>query len=179
MKKILLITIWIILLRFIYTGYIGIIKPAVLKFSIKHDKYIICEYKLTSGFDWRMIQNEFGEENNEYIVLSIPDDEKHKVSINSISDTVKASGNKFVFYISDKYIGKNDIDEECLVYNVTSWDILYPIKRDRILGIFESSWVLTKNDTNTNINYNKIIYFIILIFTIFFIYRVINIMYKN
>jgi len=129
-------------MRNIYTP-IAIIKTAVKESSLSGESYILCQRARTTGFDWRVIQNEYGDIVNELcnVIGSNPFAElllRHEFVM---------AQNTFVFYVEEKTMKYSEVtNQEEIEYIVTGWDILYPVKHDVIFNFFSPKGYITKND---------------------------------
>ena len=163
--KYLIIITAFILLRLLYTYYIGIIKPTVIESFLEGKEYIVCREVLVSGAEWVMIQDENGNDVYKYIDL------RGLENLENLPRYIDTN-NKYVFYFNNKFISDDYFGEPILTYNVTDWDIIFPIKRgDRISGIFESGGFVTLNDIT--VNNKKILFAVIGPIVLIIVFRII------
>jgi hypothetical protein len=131
-----------------------ILKTAVKKskFNVLTDKkYILCERIVATGFDWFMIQDEYGEKSTTACII-IGVDPFRELNLNT--DFIFGD-NKYIFYIKEKNTYYSDeMRMEILEYVVTDWDILYPIKRS-FLDFFASKKYITAKDAKTDTPTNQ------------------------
>ena len=160
MKKFIISVIGIVALICIckecYSRYIGIEKVAINERQIKKEEYIICMEAVTTGFEWTMMRDEDGntyKETEKFVALEGVDEVPSLLGYG-------AGVNSYVFYITDKRVAKDEIRGTHYVYTVDDWDILYPVKRDRIRNIissiFESRRYVTYNDLPPSLKEKRI-----------------------
>ena len=120
----------------------SIIRTAVREKEVTDGNYILCKRTVTTGFDWALIRDEYGNASNEVcnIVGANPFYE-----LNLKADFV-FSENIYVFYIEEKntYYSE-EMKMDMLEYVVTGWDILYPVKHGG-LNLFSPRKYITDKD---------------------------------
>lgn len=100
----------------------------------KKDNYIIVESQATTAATWRII----GDENGIY---DEPLDATLKGNYPKVSYDVLTGGNKYICYgVFDENV-VSLAGYKNAVYNVTDWDIVYPISRGRVLCFMPQKWL--------------------------------------
>lgn len=106
-----------------------------IKFAIHYDelpkKYIIAELQYSTAALWKIIGDETG-------YYSEPIDAFLYGNIPSVSYDIQISDNKFICVA--EYQGNKIMNSgyENAIYHISDWDILYPIRRDKLLFLPKS-----------------------------------------
>jgi hypothetical protein len=137
-KKIIKVKILIKIILIIFTSIIVILNfiPVKISAHIKNIKtddtgVIICEYDQVTGASWRIIGDSkglFKKGEGEYIDIT------GKTPGEKLDWTILlGENNKFILH--GKFIGTKEIaGENCRVFEVSHWDIVYPINRTTLRG---------------------------------------------
>jgi hypothetical protein len=136
------ITINLILYKRVITPFVRIdrneiVKNAVRQSELKERDYIICRYVRTTGFNFMLLQDEYGKKRHEYIrvVDSTPE--------GILSYDFLTIGNSFIFYVDEKnQYFDSFLHENVIEYTTAGWDVLYPIKRHHLFNT-SPSYVLS------------------------------------
>ena len=125
-----------------------ILKTAVKENKLKSEKYILCQAAVVTGFDWVMIQDEYGKKTYEFCnIIGIVDP---YIELN-LRYEFFLGRNAFIFYIEEKKIYySEEMREDILEYVATGWDILYPVKHGDFPNIISSNKYITSKDVNKN-----------------------------
>ena len=119
------------------------LRVAVKENEISDVRYVLAKRERITGFDWRLVKNEYGERSNELFNITglSPFDEF------SFRHEFVMANNTFVFYIEEKKLYfSNEIMQNAIEYSVSGWDILYPVKRHDFPYIFRSRKAILEND---------------------------------
>jgi len=142
-----IVVIFVVVFGIFYSWYCNrpadTIKVAVIEKDIKGTNYILCEPVDTTGFTWRVIKNEEGNVKNQLcnIIGILPKDDL------KLNTEFLMANNVYVFYVIDfdEYYSE-ELQEQCVNYTVSGWDILVPVKHGRIDSFFESKKYITSKD---------------------------------
>jgi len=105
-----------------------IAKTAVKRNELIGKNYIICEWVRTTGYNYRLIQDEKGRRTNELCMVEGQNPE------NEVNYDFLIAHNKYVLYVVEKKPYSFD-GEISVKYVVEGWDVLYPVKRDSLFII--------------------------------------------
>ena len=104
------------------------IKTSVKYESLLDKKNILCITQRTTGFDWILIRDEYGNEDRQSIWITgvaVPQGD-----IGLTQDFI-LGWNTFVFYVEERRVVYCELLRESVIeYVVSGWDVLYPIRRD-------------------------------------------------
>ncbi|MCL1917964.1 MAG: hypothetical protein FWG14_06565 [Peptococcaceae bacterium] len=122
-----------------------ILKTAIKEKELSDRRYILCQRVRITGFDWELIKNEDGKKTNELcnVVGASPFSEypfRHEFVI---------ANNTYIFYVEEKnVVYSEEIKEDEIIYVVTGWDILYPVKHSEFFGfdLFKTKKYITPDD---------------------------------
>ena len=107
-------------------------------------KYIICSRADTTGFDWFVEKDEYGDKTDVFCNIYGPtpfSELRFKPEFNE--DVI----NSFVFYIDAKTVYySEELNEDVTEYTVSGWDILYPVKHGGVFGMFGPREYITEDD---------------------------------
>jgi hypothetical protein len=94
-----------------------------------NDNYIICEIVMTTGFDWRIEKSSIGKVGLVFI---------EGISTNLIKElsySIIWGNNEFIMW-GNFLSNKNYDGGSYPVFEVTKWEILFPVKRETIVPSF-------------------------------------------
>jgi len=141
MKKMIVIAIVTASLILVFLGvyihyayiYIpdNILREARREYELTEERYILCRLYRVTGFDWLVIQNEKGEEAQEFINIS----GANPIAELMLSYEFEMGDNIFIFYIEGRIDGySEEMNQNIVEYIATGWDILYPIRRPAFIS---------------------------------------------
>ena len=113
-----------------YTAFIykpnGILRVALKEREIAEEKYILCRLYRVTGYDWFLIQDENGEDVNDFIYIT----GANPIADLKLSYEFEMGRSTYIFYIEKRHeVYSELLGENVVEYVVTSWDILYPVRR--------------------------------------------------
>ena len=133
-KKILLICIFATTLLYFYFP----LKIAKYNIDYINSEYIICRITKTTGFDWSVVDSSDGYKGLAFL-------EGNVIKINNLQYPIEWGNNTYVMYVEKK--GKHFFDgEEYPIYDVMTWEILYPVKREMAFDFLSPSYGVTLSD---------------------------------
>ena len=120
------------------------LKEAVGRGSLNGKRYILCERDKVTGFDWHILFDSEGADNGKYCNITNCD----PFSELNLTYEFETGHNTFVFYVSErKEYSSEELREDTLDFEASGWDILYPVKREPILGCLKSRKYILESDT--------------------------------
>lgn len=133
---ILLALILLILIFFVYQ--ISPVKYAIQEKSLENldEQYYLVKYTLTTSSTWMIIGDNTGYYSTpKYVILEgdVPDIVKNY--------DIATGDNVYVCY--GEYIGEKETaaQETLSAYNLTGWDIVYPVKRNSVFQFWPKSYI--------------------------------------
>lgn len=121
----------------------NILRKAIKQNQILGEDYILCQRARTTGFDWIVIMDENG--NIEHELCNVTG--TNPFSEYNFKHEFVMADNTYVFYIDNvEVVFSQETGESSKLYHAVEWDILYPVKREGIIDIFNSKNYIHLND---------------------------------
>lgn len=142
MKKknviLILTALILVLILTVFAYWISPVKHAIKEESLKNtgEHYYLIKYTQTTVSMWKIIGDNTGYyQTPKYVILEgdVPDIVKNY--------DIAIGDNVYVCY--GEYIGEKETPAQEILsaYNLTGWDILYPVKRDSVFQFWPKSYI--------------------------------------